>query len=123
MASISFADIRVPRVAAAVLRFKQQKCGPVTFKLRNEGESTLTFQLQDSADNVTYTNLGGASSVVSGGRVDASAVLTRSYLQMVCGGNTYMKVDIAYEGLFLEGNIDVLVISTSSGGWPVQPTI
>ncbi len=123
MAGISFQSIRVPQSQGAVLRYKQQKAAVTTLKIRNEGANDLNLKLQDSEDGASFSDIGGATKTVkAGGRGDLTVVPNKPYLQIVAGGDTYMKLDIAYEGLFLEGNIDLLVFSESDGqGWPVQP--
>jgi len=126
MAGISFQSIAVPRVAAAVLRYKQQRLAVTTFKFRNEGDNVIAAKLQDSADGITFADIAGATkSLASGGRGDLTVVPSKPYLQLVAGGNSYMKVDVALEGMFLEGNMDLMVIGSLDpvSGWPVQPTI
>lgn len=123
MAGISFQSIAVPATAAAVLRYKQQKLAVTTFKFRNEGANAVDAKLQDSDDGSTFADISGATKTLNvGGRGDITVVPSKPYLQLVAGGNSYMKVDVAYEGLMLEGNIDLLVLgSTDSQGWPVSP--
>lgn len=124
MAAISFQNIAVPETAAAVLRYKQQRLAVTTFKFRNEGANAIDVKVQDSDEGSTFADISGATKTLNvGGRDDLTVVPSKPYMQLVAGGNSYMKVDIAYEGMFLEGNIDLLVIgSNDSDGWPIRPS-
>jgi len=123
MAGISFELLAVPVTAAAVLRMKQNKAALVTYKFRNEGGNVMTAKIQESADNSSYSDIASANATINpGGRKDISALSHQPYLQIVCGGNSYAKLDMAFEGMLLEGQLDILLINTTSGGWPVQPS-